>query len=138
MKTSAQKRLVRLSGVLLLALLVAALVVPAAQAAQGTGSSTSTVNTLQLPTLEQTATFECTEDQFILNAALRAELGLPFGCRMGSCGQCSGRLLQGKVEHAEQYALSDELIEMGYTLLCKSQPRSDVVIMTHQEMELGL
>jgi ferredoxin len=94
--------------------------------------------TLQLPTLAQTATFECAEDQFILNAALRADLGLPFGCRMGSCGQCSGRLLQGKVEHAEQYVLSDELLDMGYTLLCKSQPRSDLVIVTHQEMELGL
>jgi ferredoxin len=94
--------------------------------------------TLQLPTLEQTATFECTEDQFILNAALGADLGLPFGCRMGSCGQCSGRLLQGKVEHAEQYVLSDELIDLGFTLLCKSRPRSDVVIITHQELELGL
>ena len=53
MHTSAQKRLVRFSGVLLLSLLVVALGVQAAQAAQGTGSGTSTFNTLQLPTLAQ-------------------------------------------------------------------------------------
>ena len=47
MKTSEQTRLVRLSGLLLLSLLVVALAVQVAQAA---GSST---NTLQLPTLEQ-------------------------------------------------------------------------------------
>jgi ferredoxin len=94
--------------------------------------------TLTLPTGTETATFECGEDQFILNAALGADLGLPFGCRMGSCGQCSGRILQGKVEHAEQVVLSQELIDMGYSLLCRSRPRSDVVIVTHQESELGL
>ncbi len=53
MHTSAQKRLVRFSGVLLLSLLVVSLGVQAAQAAQGTGSGTSTFNTLQLPTLAQ-------------------------------------------------------------------------------------
>jgi ferredoxin len=94
--------------------------------------------TLRLPTMTQQATFECSEDQFILNAALRADLGLPFGCRMGSCGQCSGRILQGKVEHSDQVVLSDELLELGYALLCRSRPRSDVVIVTHQESELGL
>jgi ferredoxin len=94
--------------------------------------------TLRLPTMTQTATFDCQEDQFILNAALRADLGLPFGCRMGSCGQCSGRILQGKIEHSDQVVLSDELLELGYALLCRSQPRSDVVIVTHQEAELGL
>ncbi len=94
--------------------------------------------TLVLPTREQSATFDCPEDQFILNAGMRADLALPFGCRMGSCGACSGRILQGKVKHLDQLVLSDDLLDLGYALLCKSQPRSDVVIVTHQEMELGL
>ncbi|MGH7440460.1 MAG: 2Fe-2S iron-sulfur cluster-binding protein [Polyangiaceae bacterium] len=112
--------------------------VSAAPAQPGVRTGVAHRVTLRLPTMTQTATFECAEDQFILNAALRADLGLPFGCRMGSCGQCCGRILQGKVEHGEQYVLTDELIDMGYALLCKSQPRSDVVMVTHQEGELGL
>jgi len=51
MKTSAQKRLVRLSGLLLLSLFVVALAVQAAQAARAQGSGT--INTAQLPTLAQ-------------------------------------------------------------------------------------
>jgi ferredoxin len=101
-------------------------------------STTAHRVTLRLPSMTELATFECHEDQFILNAALGAGLGLPFGCRMGSCGACSGRVLQGKVDHAEQLVLTDDMLGAGFVVLCKSQPRSDVVIVTHQESELGL
>ena len=49
MKTSAQKRIARLSGLLLLSLLVVALAVPAAQAMRFSG----TINTAQRPTQAQ-------------------------------------------------------------------------------------
>jgi ferredoxin len=94
--------------------------------------------TVQLPSKEQSATFECKEDQIILNAALASGVSLPFGCRMGSCGSCCGRILEGQVEMKEQLVLSDEQIRAGFRLLCKSMPRSEVVIVTHQESELGL
>ncbi len=94
--------------------------------------------TVQLPNLEQTATFTCREDQFILNAALASGLGLPFGCRMGSCGMCCGRLVEGTVERAPQLILTEEQMNAGYALLCRSRPRSDCVITTHQDGELGI
>ena len=53
MKTSAEKRLVRLSGLLLLSLLVVALAVQAAQAAQVAGTGTGSGTSWQLPTLAQ-------------------------------------------------------------------------------------
>jgi ferredoxin len=94
--------------------------------------------TVQLPNMEQTATFTCREDQFILNAALASGLGLPFGCRMGSCAMCCGRLVEGTVERAPQLILTEQQMAAGYTLLCRSRPRSDCVITTHQDGELGL
>jgi len=94
--------------------------------------------TVTLPNLAQTATFPCREDQFILNAALGSGLGLPFGCRMGSCGMCCGKLVEGEVDRAEQLILSEEQIASGFVLLCKSRPRSDLRIITHQDTELGL
>jgi hypothetical protein len=65
MKTSAQKRLARLSGLVVLSFLVVALVVQAAQAAQlptaaqirqhkGVGASAGTLYAAQLPTAAQT------------------------------------------------------------------------------------
>ena len=61
MKTSTQKRIAGLSGLLLLSLLVVALAVPAAQAMRNfsgtsvpsTSAGSGTINTLQLPTLAQ-------------------------------------------------------------------------------------
>ena len=94
--------------------------------------------TVHTPSRSESGTFQCKEDQFILNAALAGGVALPFGCRMGSCGQCTGRIVEGTVERADQLVLTDEQIEKGFVLLCKSRPRSDLVIITHQESELGL
>ncbi len=94
--------------------------------------------TVHLPSMAESATFECKEDQLILNAALASGVTLPFGCRMGSCGQCVGRVVEGTVDRAEQIILRDDQMEQGLTLLCKSRPRSDLVIITHQDSELGV
>ncbi len=94
--------------------------------------------TVHLPSMEDSATFDCKEDQFILNAALAGGVALPFGCRMGSCGMCTGRIVEGTVDQAPQLILTDEQMAQGFTVLCKTRPRSDVVIITHQESELGM
>jgi ferredoxin len=94
--------------------------------------------TVHIPSMKESATFECKEDQLILNAALAGGVSLPFGCRMGSCGMCVGRIVEGTVERVEQLILTDEQVEQGYVPLCKSMPRSNLVIITHQESELGL
>ena len=94
--------------------------------------------TVHLPNMAESATFACREDQLVLNAALAGGVTLPFGCRMGSCGMCCGKLVEGTVEMAPQLILTEEQVAKGFRLLCKSRPRSDVVIVTHQESELGL
>jgi ferredoxin len=94
--------------------------------------------TVHIPSMKESATFQCHEDQLILNAALASGVSLPFGCRMGSCGMCVGRIVEGTVERVEQLILTDEQIAQGYVPLCKSRPRSDLVIITHQESELGM
>jgi len=73
-------------------------------------------------------TAEPTEN--ILDAALRAGVGLPFGCKDGACGSCKARVLSGELEqgwHAAP-ALSHEEHVAGMALLCCAQPRSDLVV----------
>src|SRR6185437_5322814 len=94
--------------------------------------------TVHLPDMTESATFECKEDQFILNAALASGVTLPFGCRMASCGMCAGKVVEGKVERAEQLVLTDEQIAQGFAVLCKTMPRSDLTIISHQDSELGV
>jgi ferredoxin len=95
--------------------------------------------TVTLPSGELSASFECAEDQSILDAALASGLGLPYGCRLASCGQCCGRIVKGRAHLDDsQVALTDAQVEAGFLLLCRSSPRSDLVLLTHQELELGL
>ena len=94
--------------------------------------------TVHLPDMSQSATFACREDQLILNAALAAGVPLPFGCRMGSCGMCVGKILEGTVTRDEHLVLTEAEVARGLTPLCKSRPTSDVVIVTHQESEIEI
>jgi 2Fe-2S type ferredoxin len=64
----------------------------------------------------------------VLDDALRHGLGLPFGCRMGSCGMCCGMLMEGRVDQSSQIFLTEEQMEAGYVLLCQARPLSDVVV----------
>jgi 2Fe-2S type ferredoxin len=72
----------------------------------------------------------------ILDDALARGLELPFGCRMGSCGMCCARLLEGSVDQSNQIFLTDEQQRQGYVLLCQARPRSDVTVMICSEDEL--
>nr|WP_273836952.1 2Fe-2S iron-sulfur cluster-binding protein [Halococcus sp. PRR34] len=60
-----------------------------------------------------------------MEAAERADVALPFGCRTGACATCTGRVLDGRIEHARPpCALKDHHLAAGYVLLCIAEPRS--------------
>jgi CDP-4-dehydro-6-deoxyglucose reductase, E3 len=75
-------------------------------------------------------TFTTEGDETVLAAALRAGIGLPYGCKNGACGTCRGRLLEGAVTHKPHSATAlpaaDEA--KGYALFCSALPQSDIVI----------
>ena len=64
--------------------------------------------------------------QSILEAAEEADVALPFGCRTGACATCTGRLLDGSVEHRRPpRALKPRHLESGYVLTCVAEPTAD-------------
>jgi CDP-4-dehydro-6-deoxyglucose reductase len=42
--------------------------------------------------------FSCDAGESILAAAIRAGVGLPYGCKNGACGSCKGKLVSGQAE----------------------------------------
>ena len=74
--------------------------------------------------------FSCDEGETILAAALRAGIGLPYGCKNGACGSCKGKISSGSVTHGnhQQRALSDAEETEGMSLFCCARPDSDVII----------
>ncbi|GBF99471.1 chloroplast ferredoxin [Raphidocelis subcapitata] len=81
--------------------------------------------------------FECGPETLILDAAEEAGVELPFLCRSGTCMGCTGRRVEGCMVQTEQ-SVSGPHQEQGFALLCQSYPRSDLVIMSHQEHEFYL
>jgi len=64
----------------------------------------------------------------LLQAAERQHIAFPSICRVGGCGACKCRLLDGRVEELTEtaYLLSEKEIANGYILACQSRLRSDI------------
>jgi 2Fe-2S type ferredoxin len=73
-------------------------------------------------------TFATDGSRPILDAALQRGMDLMFGCRMGSCGMCCARLLEGRVDQSSQIFLNEEQVHAGFVLMCQARPLSDVVL----------
>jgi ring-1,2-phenylacetyl-CoA epoxidase subunit PaaE len=63
----------------------------------------------------------------ILDAALKLGTDLPFACKGGVCATCRAKLLEGKVEMDNNYALEPEELKNGFILTCQSHPRTERV-----------
>ena len=74
--------------------------------------------------------FNCEPDETVLAAAIKAGIGLPYGCKNGACGSCKGKVVAGIVTHRahQQRALPLEEETAGGALFCCATAHSDLVI----------
>ena len=83
--------------------------------------------------------FDCESGDTVLAAALRAGVGLPYGCKNGACGSCKGQLLSGTVIHGPHQikALPGAEEDAGRALFCCARPQSDLTIEVREVRGLG-
>lgn len=68
------------------------------------------------------------QEESVLNAALKQGADLPFACKAGVCCTCKALLLEGEVRMDANYALEEEEVKQGYILTCQSHPVSKQVV----------
>ncbi|QWD70045.1 CDP-6-deoxy-delta-3,4-glucoseen reductase [Polynucleobacter sp. UB-Siik-W21] len=83
--------------------------------------------------------FTVTQDETVLEAALRQGIKLPYGCKNGACGSCKGKVLEGQVSHDQhsESALSKADETAGGILFCCSHPQSDLLIEAREVQGAG-
>src|SRR5256714_5426884 len=83
--------------------------------------------------------FPCDADETVLQAAMRADLMIPYGCRNGACGTCKGKIIEGDVDYGayQRSTLSDDEKRVGLALFCCAKPLTDLVIEVREVRRAG-
>ena len=70
-------------------------------------------------------TVEVGENEGVLGAGLQAGLRLAFDCRKGRGKTCMVKV-DGIIDQADAWLISNEELAEGYALICVGKPRSDL------------
>lgn len=81
-------------------------------------------------------TFQCSPSETLLRSGLRAGLGMPYECSIGTCGECKFEVVDGdfRAEPGPRpLGLSERDVARGRMLACQARPRSNCTIKVHLE-----
>lgn len=67
------------------------------------------------------------QDDSLLDAALRQGVDLPYACKGGVCATCICKVKSGQVEMGTNYSLEADQVEDGYVLSCQAVPTTSEI-----------
>lgn len=79
-------------------------------------------------------TFEMSQKQTILEAALKHGIDAPYSCQGGICSSCIARIKSGSAVMKKNTILTDSEIEEGLVLTCQAQPTSEQISIDYDDV----
>ena len=71
---------------------------------------------------DEETTFEMSQKQTILEAALDQDLDAPYSCQGGICSSCLARVVEGEAKMRKNSILTDSEVAEGLILTCQAHP----------------
>lgn len=71
---------------------------------------------------DEDTTFEMSQKQTILEAALDEDLDAPYSCQGGICSSCLARVIEGEAKMRQNSILTDGEVAEGLILTCQAHP----------------
>lgn len=100
-----------------------------AEAATASGSSKITV----IVDDEET-TFDMSQKQTILEAALDEDIDAPYSCQGGICSSCIAKIKEGEATMRQNNILTEGEVADGLILTCQAQPCTPTIIVDYDDV----
>ena len=82
----------------------------------------------------QETTFEMSQKQTLLEAALKQGIDAPYSCQGGICSSCLARISKGTAEMKKNSILTDKELADGLILTCQAHPTSSEILVDFDDV----
>lgn len=83
---------------------------------------------------DEETSFEMSQKQTVLEAALKQGIDAPYSCQGGICSSCLARITNGSAEMKKNSILTDGEIAEGLILTCQAHPTSSEVYVDYDDV----
>ena len=83
---------------------------------------------------DEEVSFEMSQKQTILDAALKQGIDAPYSCQGGICSSCLARVTSGSAEMTKNSILTDKEIASGLVLTCQAHPTSESIYVDYDDV----
>ena len=74
------------------------------------------------------------QDVTLLDAALKANLDVPYSCQGGVCSSCIARIKTGEAKMRNNQILTDSELEEGLILTCQALPQTNALTVDYDDV----
>ena len=83
---------------------------------------------------DEETTFEMSQKQTLLEAALKQGIDAPYSCQGGICSSCLARISKGTAEMKKNSILTDKEVADGLVLTCQAHPTSSAIFVDFDDV----
>nr|WP_321234006.1 ferredoxin--NADP reductase [uncultured Psychroserpens sp.] len=83
---------------------------------------------------DETATFEMSQKQTVLEAALDEDIDAPYSCQGGICSSCIAKITEGKATMRQNNILTDSELAEGLILTCQAHPTTPTLFVDYDDV----